>query len=340
MPRYVGRRLKRIEDAKFLRGDGRYVDDLRMPGTLHVAFVRSPHAHARLIRIDASRAVALPGVRSVVTAVDLESVQTMRSDPMDVEVCRPTEWLVLARDRARYVGEAVAAVVATDRYLAEDGAALVEVDYEPLPAITGVDDALAAGAPAIHEGWPDNVMMRTRGGGGAVAAAFANPDVLIQETFESEAVTGVSMEPRGCLAALDRNTGIVTLWTSHQLPHVLRSLMSELIGYPEHLVRVVCPDIGGGFGIKMHVYPEDLVVTFLALRLRQPVKWIQTRREDFLASSYSRDHRIAVEVAATRDGRLSGLRARILMNGGAYSILPGFGSLLEATGAAGQIRGA
>ena len=162
---------------------------------------------------------------------------------------------------------------------------------------------------------------------------------MIAETFTSEAVTGVPLEARACLAVLDEGTGLLTLWSSHQTPHVLRSLVAEHLGHPEHLLRVICPDMGGGFGIKTHLYPEDVLVAWLALRLERPVKWVQTRREDFLASNYCRDHRIAVDVAAGADGRLLGLRARVLMNAGAYSILPGFGSMLEATGAARQILG-
>src|SRR5262245_36348571 len=338
-PRYVGQRLKRTEDARLVRGQARYVDDIRLPGTLHVAFVRSPHAHARLLAVDASRAARAPGVRAVISGADLGGVATMRSDVMEAEVCRQTEWPVLARDRVRYVGEAVAAVVADDRYAAEDAAALVDASFDPLPAVVDAEDALGGDAPRLHDGWPDNVMMRARGGGGDVAAAFAGAPVVIAETFASEPVTGVALEARACLAALDEGTGVLTLWSSHQTPHVLRSLVAEHLGHPEHLLRVICPDMGGGFGIKTHLYPEDVVVAFLALRLRRPVKWVQTRREDFLASNYCREHRIAVEVAAGADGRLRGLRARILMNGGAYAILPGFGSMLEATGAARQILG-
>jgi len=338
-PRYVGQPIKRLEDSRLVRGRGRYVDDIQLSGTLHVAFVRSPHAHARVRAIDTTRAAGAPGVSKVVTGADLDGVAVMRSDTMDVETCRATDWPVLARDRVRYVGEAVAAVVADDRYAAEDGASLVAVSYEPLAAVVDIDAALGSDAPRLHEGWPDNVLMRTRGGGGDVDAVFAGAPIEISETFTSEAVTGVALEARACLAALDEGTGVLTLWSSHQTPHVLRSLVAEHLGHPEHLLRVICPDMGGGFGIKTHLYPEDLVVAWLARWLRRPVKWVQTRREDFLASNYCRDHRIAVDVAAAADGRLLGLRARIVMDAGAYSILPGFGSMLEATGAARQILG-
>ena len=186
----------------------------------------------------------------MVTGADLDGVAVMRSDTMDVETCRATDWPVLARDRVRYVGEAVAAVVADDRYAAEDGAALVATSYEPLAAVIDVDAALESDAPRLHEGWPDNLLMRTRGGGGDVAAAFAGAPIAISETFISEAVTGVPLEARACLAALDDGTGMLTLWSSHQTPHVLRSLVAEHLGHPEHLLRVICPDMGGGFGVR------------------------------------------------------------------------------------------
>ena len=215
-PRYVGHRVKRTEDARLVRGQARYVDDIRLPDTLHVAFVRSPHAHAVLRAVDLSRAARAPGVHAVVSAADLDGVTAMRSDTMEVEICRQTEWSVLARDRVRYVGEAVAAVVATDRYAAEDGAALVFVSYDPRPAVVDVDDALRPDAPRVHDGWPDNVLMRTRGGGGDVALAFATAPIVLTETFTSEAVTGVALEARACLAAVDDGTGVLTLWSSHR----------------------------------------------------------------------------------------------------------------------------
>jgi carbon-monoxide dehydrogenase large subunit len=338
--RYFGRPVKRVEDPRLITGRGRYVDDIDLPGTLHAAFVRSPHAHARIVSVDGSRAVKHAGVVAVFTASDMPATSSMRSGQVtDLDECKVTEWSVLADGVARYDGEAVAVVVAADRYAAADGAGLVDVTYESRPAVVEIDDALRAGAARVHEGWVDNVLMRARGGGGDVAAAFAAADIVMTETFQSEAVTGVPMEPRGSLAALDASTGVLTVWNSHQTPHVLRSLLADHLGHAEHRIRVISPDMGGGFGIKTHLYPEDIVVPFLALTLRRPVKWIQTRSEDFRSNTYCRDHRITVEIAAAKDGRLLGMRARIAMNAGAYAILPGFGSILEATGAARQILG-
>lgn len=338
IPKHVGAGQKRVEDPRFIRGRGQYVDDLRLDGTLHVAFVRSPHAHARLLAVDTSRAAACPGVVTAVTADDLAAVKVMRADEMQLPEYKVTEWPALARGKVRYAGEAVAAVVATDRYVAEDAAGLVRVAYQPLPGVLDIEDALRPGATRVHDGWPDNILMRATGSGGDVAGAFAQAEIWISETFRSEPVTAVPMEPRGCLAALDPGTGTLTVWTCHQSPHILRSLLAEHLGHPEHLLRVVSPDVGGGFGIKLHLYPEDVVVAFLALRLGRPVKWIQSRSEDLRCNVYCRDHLFTVEIAASRDGSLLGMRAKILTNAGAYSILP-FGSTLEATGAARQILG-
>ncbi|HVQ75462.1 MAG TPA: xanthine dehydrogenase family protein molybdopterin-binding subunit [Candidatus Binatia bacterium] len=337
--RYVGRSVRRVEDRRLLTGCGRFLDDIRLEGTVHAAFARSPHAHARVEAIDVAAAAVAPGVRAVLTAADLAAVPPLRSDPMAVDLCRVTEWPVLAGDTVRFVGEAVAVVVADGAGSAEDGVDLVAVEWAPLPAVTGIDDALRPGAEIVHAGWPDNVLMRTAGGGGDPAGAFAGAPVVMAETFRSEPVTGVPMEPRGCLAWRDPSTDVLTVWSSHQTPHVLRSLLAEALAYPEHLVRVIVPDLGGGFGIKTHLYPEELVVAALALRLGRPVKWVQTRREDLACNNYCRDHEIAVELAADADGHLRGLRVRIRMNAGAYALVPGFGAILEATGAARQILG-
>jgi carbon-monoxide dehydrogenase large subunit len=337
--RWVGRGIKRVEDERFVTGRGRYVDDVQLPGTVHVAVVRSPRAHARILGIDARRAREHPGVVAVVTHADLVHVKVMRSDAMEAEVCRTSEWTVLADGIVRYPGEAVAAVVAVDRYVAQDAAALVDVTYEPRPAVCDIDDALRPGAPRVHESWPDNVLIRATGGGGDVTRAFESAEVTLGETFQSSPVTAVPLEPRGCLGSVDPASGVLTLWTSNQIPHVVRSLLADHLGHPEHLLRVICPDMGGGFGIKTHFYPEELLVAALALRLGRPVKWIQTRSEDLACNTYCRDHRLTVEIAATRDGRLLGMRTKVAMNGGAYAILPGFSSILEATGAARQVLG-
>ncbi|PYM67284.1 MAG: carbon monoxide dehydrogenase [Candidatus Rokuibacteriota bacterium] len=336
--KYVGMGCRRAEDPRLLQGRGQYVDDLRLPNMVHVAFVRSLHAHARITVPDHSQTRAVPGVIAMVTARDLQGVKPLRADESDLPEYRVTEWPPLARHKVRFVGEAVAAVAATDPAVAEDAADQFPIGYEPLPPVLTIAEAAQPDAPRVHDEWPNNVLMRATGSGGDVAAAFRRAAITFTETFTSEGVTGVPIEPRGCLAALDPGTGVLCLWTSHQVPHILRTLLAEHLGHPEHLLRVVAPDLGGGFGIKSHLYPEELVVASLALQLQRPVKWTQSRREDFLSNVYCRDSRVTLEMAASSDGVVLGMRARSVTNSGAYSILP-FGAAHEATGAARQIPG-
>jgi aerobic carbon-monoxide dehydrogenase large subunit len=336
--RYVGTSVRRVEDPRLVRGLGQYLDDLQVPGTLHVVFLRSPHAHARVRSVDTAALRAHPGIVDVVTADDLRTLKPMRPDQVDLPEHKVAEWPALARDKVRFVGEAVAALVAHDRYVAEDAVELLQVAYEPLPSVVTLAEALAPGAPRVHDEWPNNVLVRATGRGGDVTTALGHAPIVFTETFTSEAVTGIPIEPRGCLATVEPGTDVLQIWTSHQTPHILRTLLADHLGYPEHLVRVVAPDLGGGFGIKSHLYPEELVTAFLALRLRRPVKWTQTRREDLVADVYCRDSTITLRMAASADGHVLAMRAATLTNSGAYSILP-FGATHEATGAGRQILG-
>lgn len=336
--KHVGARQPRVEDPRLVTGRGRYVDDITLPRMAHVVFVRSPHAHARVVSIDTETASRMRGVVACLTARDLDGVRVMRADDMQLTDYKVTEWSALAVGKVRYVGEAVAAVVAEDLATAEDAAERIVVDYELLPAVVTAEDALAAAASRVHDHWTDNVLMRAKGQGGDVEAAFARAAVRLVESFQSAPVTAAPLETRGCVAEYDGGTGKLTLWTSHQSPHVVRTLLAELLGFPEQAIHVIPPDIGGGFGIKLHMYPEDLIVAWATRRFGRPVKWVQGRLEDLQCNVYCRDHRITIELAATADGRVEGMRARVVTNAGAYSILP-FGSTLEATGAARQILG-
>jgi carbon-monoxide dehydrogenase large subunit len=336
--KYVGMACRRAEDPRLLQGRGQYVDDLRRPDMVSVAFVRSLHAHARIDVPDHPETRAMPGVLAVLTARDLPELKPLRADESDLPDYRITEWPPLARHKVRFVGEAIAVIVATDPALAEDAAERFPVAYEPLSPILTIADGLRPDGPRVHDDWPSNVLMRITGSGGDVAAAFGRAAHTFTETFSSNGVTGVPIEPRGCLATLEPGTGVLCLWTSHQIPHILRTLLAEHLGHPEHLLRVIAPDLGGGFGIKSHLYPEELVVAALALKLQRPVKWAQSRREDFLSDVYCRDSMVTIEMAASSDGIVLGMRARSITNSGAYSILP-FGAAHEATGAARQIPG-
>jgi aerobic carbon-monoxide dehydrogenase large subunit len=322
-PRLVGVRVPRIADRKFLTGSGRYIDDLVWPGTLHVAFVRSPHAHARLGAIDTGQARSLPGVVAVLTGRDFGA----ELKPLRAEA--PRDW-PLATEKVRHVGEPVAVVVAADRYVAADAADSVTVDYEALPAVV---DAEAAAQD------PNNLLFKTSFDGGDVAGAFVEADVVVvEDVFRHPRVTGIPLETRGCVATHDRATDQLTLWSSTQWPHVVRTWVADSLGVPQSRLRVIAPDVGGGFGIKCHVFVEEVIVAALARRLGRPVKWIETRRENVTASVHAREQTIHAALAVGRDGRMRGLRARIYVNVGAYPVFP-WGASVEPGGTARMLPG-
>ena len=337
---HVGASMRRKEDPRLLTGRGRFVADIALPQMLHVAFVRSPFAHARVVGIDTTAARAVPGVTAVVTASDL----TGRVNPIRAAARFPnfhaSEWPILAGDIVRYQGEPVAAVVATSPYLAEDAAALVDIDYEPLPVVTDAAAALTTETPLIHPEWGDNCILHRSGTFGDVDGAFAEADVVLRRVFRNQRYTGVPMEPRGCLAqfAFDGGEGALTLWTTTQIPHLIRSGVAEALGFPESRLRVVSPDVGGGFGVKGSLYPEEVLIPYLARLLDRPVRWIADRSEDFLASVHAREHVHTIELAARRDGTILGVKARIVVDNGAYSTWPWTASM-EIGIAAGNIPG-
>ena len=338
---WVGRGALRIEDDKLLKGRGIFSDDLHLPGMVHLAFVRSPHAHARIGAIRTERAAALPGVLAVLTGRDLAAL----CRPIYVDVIFPSYKApsrpVVAIDVVKFVGDAVAVVVAESRYVGEDAADLVEVEYEPLPAVVDMEAALDAAAPVVHPELGDNVFFKGEFATDNFAAAFAAGDVVLRERFRSTRVAGVPLEPRGCVAAVEPGRGTLTFWSSTQIPHMLRTAIADLLTIPglsEARIRVITPEVGGGFGTKAHVYPEEIVTAALALKLRRPVKWTQDRREELLTDIHARDHVYEVEVSVARDGVLKAVRARILTNAGAFPSLP-FGCTLEPTGGARMLPG-
>jgi len=335
---YIGRPVLRREDRKLLKGRGQFVDDIELPRLAHLAFVRSPHAHARIRAIDTTAARALPGVLGVFTGQDLAGV----CKPMRVEVRLPgyraTSRPVLAIDKARFAGDAVAVVVADSRYIAEDGADLVQVDYEPLRAVADLEQALEPDAPLVHDEIGTNVLFRSEFKAGDVDAAFASAHRVLRETFRSTRVAGVPLEGRGVVASWDPGLETLTEWSSTQIPHLLRTALADLLDLAEPRVRVVAPDVGGGFGTKAHVYPEELAAAALTIKLERPVKWIQDRREDLMTSVHSRDHQYRVEVAIDRDGVIQGVRLRLLSGAGAFASFP-FGCTLEPTGGARMMVG-
>ena len=318
--------MRRLEDPRLLRGAGRYLDDLALPRMLALAFVRSPHAHARVRGVDAAAARGLPGVTAVVTADDLRGVARALAPRLLGEGFTPTEWPPLADGEVRFCGQAVAVVAATTPYVAADARELVRVDYVPLPALATADAALAAG----------QVLVRREARRGDVDAVFAATPLVLRERFTHGRLAAVPLEPRGVLADWDGES--LTVWASTQIPSVLRSTLAAALGLPETRVRVVAPDVGGAFGLKTHVLPEDLVVAAVARRLGRPVKWVEERREQLTAAAHAREQRLDVEVAADAAGVVRGLRARIVSDAGAYHIYP-LTAALEPLGSAAILPG-
>ncbi len=315
--RYVGARVKRIEDPKLIRGEGLFLDDLTLPGMLHAVFVRSQHGHARIARVSLERARAHPGVVAALAAADLPEIQKPLP-VIPVEGMRAGWHLPLAAREVHYAGEPVAVVVAEDRYAARDAADLVEVAYEPLPAVVDLEQA-AAGAPFVHDELGTNVGFTETVERGDVDGAFRGAPVRLRQRMVNHRVAPVSLETRGTAAMYDGSMGqgILTVWTSTQEAHAIRDGLSQVLSLEVRRIRVVTPDVGGGFGSKLNTYPEDAVVAYLARRLRRPVKWVETRRENLLTTTHGRAQVVDVEVAADRDGRVLGLRSRILADLGA-----------------------
>lgn len=327
---WIGSPALRSEDVRLLTGRGVFVADLRPPGTLEAAFLRSDRAHARIIRVDVERARALPGVALTLAGRDLEPdlgplIPNNEPHPtrlfehlQDVELheARPR---ALAADRTYYVGQPVALVVAADRYVAEDGLDLVRVEYEDLPAVLRPEDAAAAGAPQLHEDVPGNVFFHFTFGKGDAGAALADAPHRLHLRCPHPRYAAVPMEARGVLAVPDPRTGGLTVWTSTQRPHNVRNQLSRVLGVPEALLHVVAPDVGGGFGPKGLVYAEEVLVVYAAMRLGRPVRWIEDRREHFLATAHGRDQIHEVDVGFDDDGRLLALQNRITADNGAYN---------------------
>jgi carbon-monoxide dehydrogenase large subunit len=318
--RYLGAHVKRLEDPRLLTGQGRFLDDITLPELLHAGFVRSTHAHATILGVDAGPARATPGVEAVLTGRDLDGTVAPLTPRLEAPGFAPTAWPALATSRVRFVGEPVAIVGAATPYAAADACGVVAVEYEPLPAVPDIASAQRPDAPRLHPGNPSNVLFERRGSQGDVAGAFAAAAVVLRETFTHARCSATPLEPRGLLARWEGDA--VTLWTGSQVPHVFRAGMARALGVAVDRVRVVVPDTGGGFGQKMHVTPEDVAVAALARRTGRPVKWVETRRENLAAAAHARDGRVEIEAAVAADGTLLALRSRVLSDAGAYHIYP------------------
>jgi len=328
-----GSAIRRREDPRLITGTATYTDDLTLPGTLHAVILRSPHAHARITSVDTAKARKADGVVAVYTAADTDAVLK----PM------PCAWLIpnselkiaaypqLAKDVVRYVGDCVAVVVAENRYQAQDAVDLIDVDYEPLPPVVNPQTAAATGAVQIHADIPGNQAFHWTVAGGDVDAAFAKADVIVRDRIIQQRLIPTAMEPRATLARYVAATGELTVWNTTQNPHILRFLGSLITGVPEDKLRVIAPEVGGGFGSKIAAYPGEFLAIFASMKLGRPVKWTETRRENYQATTHGRDHVQDVELAATKDGKVLGLRCTVWAGMGAYlsTAAPGIPTILH-----------
>ena len=314
----LGASIKRREDPRLITGKGTYVDDVRLVGTLNMVLVRSPHAHANITGVDTSAAAAADGVVAVYTGPDLEeqlgSLPCGWVVPDTKEVPHPP----LAIGKVRCVGDAVAAVVATNAQAAADAAVLVDVDYEVLDAVVDMEAGVQDGAAQVHDDAPNNVAFEWEVGGGDFDAAASSAEVRVTERIVNQRLIPNPMEGRAVVADFNAGTNQLTLYTSTQIPHLVRLLLALVTGHPEHQIRVIAPDVGGGFGCKLYLYAEEVIAAVIAKDLGQPVKWVEGRQENYLATTHGRDHVGDVEIVGDSDGNVTGLRTDVYANMGAY----------------------
>jgi carbon-monoxide dehydrogenase large subunit len=327
--KYFGAAVKRREDPRFLLGQGRFIDDVIVPGMLHAAFLRSPHAHARIVRINTAAAASAPGVVRVLSFQDLErwmkplplfgAVPPGLAAVVKFDIRQAPQW-ALCRDRVRYVGEIVAMVVADSPERAEDAVDLIEVEWDRLPPVVDMTRAVEPGAPLIHPEWGSNVGIGFTHSIGDAENAFAQADATVAETFHIQRYVGMPLEGRGVVATWDRRDGTMTTWNSTQVSHFVQQGLTGALGLPPHKIRVIAPDLGGGFGTKASGYAEDALVPIASVALGRPVKWIESRREHMSGAAHARHQVHAISLAARRDGTILAVRDRIWLDLGAYNV--------------------
>lgn len=342
---FIGRSIRPDKSSRFLTGSGLYVSDIRLPNMVHAALVRSVYAHARLLGVNVQRALAMDGVVGVWTGGEIEG--RISPFPESFEI-HPARWLegvkpvlkgprptALAHGKVHYVGEPVAIVAAEDRAKAEDAADAVAVDYDELPVVVDPEEALQPGATLVHDGSADNVVFGFHIEKGDTGRALGDAPYRLRERFRHHRYCAAPLECRGVVAWVEPKTNILTVWSSTQMPHLVRRQIAAQLGLAEAAVRVIAPDIGGGFGPKVFVYPEELLVPFLALQLGRPVKWIEDRREHFISTAHGRDQLHEVECGFDREGRIVAFRDRFLLDNGAYNPM----GLTDAYNTAAHIQG-
>ena len=321
---YTGQSVRRFEDARLVSGQGSYVDDIKIPGMLHAAFLRSPHAHARIRSVDVAAALRMPGVEAVLTGDDILGIvpdlpTRSMSGEWEVDEFKAPEHPALAVGKVSYVGQTVAVVVAQDPGQARDALELIQVDYEPLPVVLDPWEAASSDSIPIHDELGTNVALRIHHDrqGEDLDKAFAQADRIVEQRYDVQRLAPVPMETRGLVAHYQPEDDFLTIWASTQGAHRVQRQTSRLLDFPEAKIRVIAPDVGGGFGEKGGVFPEDLAVSYLALKLGKPVKWVADRQENMLGF-HGRGHSVNVEAAVQNDGTILGIRLQIVGDGGAY----------------------
>lgn len=343
LPKLVGDRIKRREDPALIQGLGRYVDDVPLVGILHAAFFRSPYAHARITRLNVEAATQLPGVITVLTGEDiLGKVGTIPCGATGPGMKVPVNH-ALAVGKVGFVGQPIAVVVATDPYIAQDAVHLIDLEVDMLPAVVDPEQAAEPGAPKVHDEFDDNVMFRVFGPApepadkpiGVTDEWFRQADKVVRLKITQQRLVPMSMEPRGVLATYDRGRGKLTVWISTQIPHLVRTLLAGALSMPEPKIQVIAPDVGGGFGCKIQLYPEELLIPYLSRHLGKPVKWIEKRREHFTSTIHGRGLVEYFEAAVKNDGTLLAIKCKAYCDMGAYlqlltPAIPGLGLILMA----------
>jgi carbon-monoxide dehydrogenase large subunit len=336
--RLIGARVNRVEDERYLRGEGQYIADITLPGMLHMAFLRSTHAHATIKQIDTDKAKLIPGVIGVWTGAEIKDKANPLYSKMPIEEMRLSEQPMMAYDKVRFVGEAVAVVVAVNRYIAEDAVDEIEVEYDALPVVSSAEKAIEPDSIKVQEQLEDNIILHRKVSHGNVEENLAKAELVLSQRFEHNRYMAAPMETRGCIADYARSDQFLTLRSSTQAPHWFRTLLATILNYPEHRLRIIAPDVGGGFGQKVTLYPEEVVACVLAIILKKPVKWIEDRRENLLAANHAKEQLHEIKMGFSKDGRILAIHDKIIGDSGAYTCLP-FTMLVEAMSAAGVLPG-
>ncbi len=316
--RLIGSAVKRVEDPRLVTGAGTYIGDLSPTGMVHAEFVRSQHAHARLANVDTTAALAMPGVVAVFTGADVNGKVNALPGASNTEGAKNPKRTILADGTVRFMGEAIAVVVAESEEIARDAAASVIVDYDPLPHVIDLDEAAQDGAPLVHESLGTNVCFHQKVTHGDVDAAFATADRIVERRIVNQRVAALPLECRASLAEYRRGEGSLVVYAGTQFPHVMRTQIAAILGLRENQVRVIAPEVGGGFGAKANVYPDEILVPWLAMQLGRPVRWLEERRENLATMAHGRDQIDYISAACKADGTVIGLRGRLLADLGAY----------------------